>query len=81
MKEFSFRSPLRKLVVFFQASRDRWKQKCQDAKHELKLLKRRYLNLQKSCTSWQQQFHQSEAQREQLQMQIDALSKERATLC
>lgn len=81
MKEMSFRSPLRKLVVFFHASRDRWKQKCQDAKHELKLLKRRYMNLQKRCACWQQQYHESEAQREQLQMQIDAMSQERATLC
>lgn len=81
MQELSFRSPLRKLVVFFHASRDRWKQKCQAAKHELKLLKRRYTNLQNSCTSWQQRYRESEAQREQLQMQIEAMSQERATRC
>ena len=81
MQELSFRSPLRKLVVFFHASRDRWKQKCQEAKQELKLLKRRYTNLQKNCTCWQQRYRESEAQREQLQMQIDAMSQERAALC
>lgn len=80
MQELSFRSPLRKLVVFFHASRDRWKLKCQDAKHELKLLKRRYTTLQKSSACWHQRYLESEAQREQLQRQVDALSKQRITL-
>ena len=48
MTGLSFRSPLRKLVVFFRDSRDKWKKKCQDAKYEIKLLKRRYANLQKN---------------------------------
>jgi len=34
-----FRSPLRKLVVFFQRSRDQWKEKCKKAKRENKSLK------------------------------------------
>ncbi len=29
MAHFEFRSPLRKLVAFFKASRDKWKGKCQ----------------------------------------------------
>ncbi len=75
-----FRSPLRKLVTFFQKSRDAWKQKCQQAKYELKLLKRRYANLQRSRDHWQQQFRQVEAQRQQLQTQVAVLSKERPAL-
>ncbi len=31
-----FRSPVRVLASFFQKSRDKWKQKCLDAKTELK---------------------------------------------
>jgi hypothetical protein len=34
-----FRSPLRKLVVFFQRSRDKWKERCKKAKRENKSLK------------------------------------------
>ncbi len=80
MMGLSFRSPLRKLVVFFRDSRDKWKKKCQDAKHKLKLLKRRYANLQKNHDRWQQQYRQVEAQRQQLQTQVELLSEERAAL-
>ena len=80
MRELSFRSPLRKLVVFFHDSRDKWKKKCQDAKHELKLLKRRFVNLQKNHDRLQQQYRQAEAQRQQLQTQVELLSRERAPL-
>lgn len=80
MMDLSFRSPLRKLVVFFRSSRDKWKKKCQGAKHELKLLKRRYTNLQKNCDRWQQEYRQAEAQRQQLQTQVELLSQERTAL-
>ena len=80
MAKLEFRSPLPKLVAFFQASRDRWKEKCQQVKHELKLLKRRFANLQKNRDHWQQQYQQSEAQRQELQAQVERLSQERAAL-
>ena len=80
MTGLSFRSPLRKLVVFFRDSRDKWKKKCQDAKYELKLLKRRYGNLQRNHDRWQQQYRQVEAQRRQLQAQVELLSQERIAL-
>jgi uncharacterized protein (DUF3084 family) len=80
MTSLSFRSPLRKLVVFFRDSRDKWKKKCQEAKYELKLLKRRYGNLRKNHDRWQQQYRQVEAQRRQLQAQVELLSQERAAL-
>lgn len=31
-----FRSPLRKLVVFFQRSRDKWKEKCKTLRRQIK---------------------------------------------
>lgn len=67
MAQHKFRSPLRKLVAFFHASRDKWKEKCQQTKYELKLLKRRFKNLQRSRDQWQQDCQQAEAQCEQLQ--------------
>jgi hypothetical protein len=94
MSNFGFRSSLRKLVAFFRASRDKWKQKCQEAKYELKLLKRRFENLQARCDQWQQRYQAAEAQRtqvfagnehlqasqEQLQAQLDLFSKKGQTV-
>ena len=89
MTNFGFRSSLRKLVAFFRASRDKWKKKCQDAKYELKLLKRRFENVQGKCQQWQHRCQAAEVQRaevdarnehlkareEQLQAQLDLLLK------
>ena len=73
MANTEFRSPLRKLVVFFQASRDRWKEKCQQVKYQLKLLKRRFENLQKNRNLWQRRYQEAETGREQLQAQREHL--------
>ena len=56
MAHFEFRRALRKLVAFFKASRDKWKEKCQQAKYELKLLKRRFENLQISRDQLQRDY-------------------------
>jgi FtsZ-binding cell division protein ZapB len=73
MAPFAFRSSLRKLVVFFKASRDKWKGKCQQAKYELKLLKRRFENLQMSRDKLQQDYQHAETQRAQLQLRGEHL--------
>ena len=80
MALLKFRSPLRKLVAFFQASRDQWKEKCQRAKYKLKLLKRRFENLQLSRDQWQQDYQQAEAQREQLQARGEHLQAQHQQL-
>jgi FtsZ-binding cell division protein ZapB len=73
MAQVEFRSPLRKLVAFFKASRDKWKEKCQQTKYELKLLKRRFENLQISRERWRQSYQQADAQRGQLQARDEHL--------
>lgn len=94
MEHLEFRSPLRKLVTFFKASRDNWKEKCQRAKYERKLLKRRLENLQKRHDTWRQRYQEAaeqrdqvqarrehlQAQNEQLQAQLEALAKKGAIL-
>ena len=80
MAHFEFRSPLRKLVAFFKASRDKWKEKCQQTKYELKLLKRRFENLQISRDQWQRSCQQAEAQREQLQVRSEHLQAQHQQL-
>jgi len=80
MAHVEFRSPLRKLTTFFRGSRDKWKGKCQQAKYELKLLKRRFENLQLSRDQWQQDYQQAEAQREQLQARSEHLQAQHQQL-
>ena len=80
MAQFEFRSPLRKLAAFFKGSRDKWKEKCQQAKYEIKLLKRRFENLQISRDQWQQSYQQAEAQREQLQARGEHLEAQHQQL-
>lgn len=80
MAQLKFRSPLRKLVAFFQASRDKWKEKCQRTKYELKLLKRRFENLQLSRDQWQHDYQQAAAQREQLQARGEYLQAQHQQL-
>lgn len=45
-----YKSPIKKLVKFFENSRDGWKTKCQEAKYKIKMLqnKVRYLEKRKS---------------------------------
>ena len=45
-----YKSPMRKLVKFFEKSRDSWKTKCQEAKYKVKILqnKVRYLEKRKA---------------------------------
>lgn len=80
MASVQFRSPLRKLVAFFKASRDKWKEKCQHAKYELKLLKRRFDNLRLRHDKWQQRYQEAEGQREQLEAQREHLQAQRKKL-
>lgn len=54
-RSFSFRSPLTKLVNFFQRSRDKWKVKCKTAKRENKSLKQCLAKMTESRDRWKAQ--------------------------
>jgi hypothetical protein len=47
-----YRSPIRKLVRFFERSRDQWKEKCQKAKRENNSLKVRLAAMKESRDRW-----------------------------
>jgi hypothetical protein len=47
-----YTSPLKKLVRFFQRSRDKWKKKCQTAKRENNSLKIRLAAMKESRDRW-----------------------------
>jgi chromosome segregation ATPase len=46
IKKF-YRSPIKKLVTFFETSRNKWKEKCRNAKKDNKLLKSKIRYLEK----------------------------------
>jgi hypothetical protein len=54
----TFRSPIAKLLAFFRRSRDRWREKCKQAKKELKSLKTCHAKLKASRDYWKQQARQ-----------------------
>lgn len=47
-----YKSPRRKLVRFFEKSRDQWKAKCKNAKGTIKRLQNRIRYLEKSKDEW-----------------------------
>jgi len=51
-QETKYKSPRRKLLAFFERSRDQWKAKCREAKASLKRLKNRMRFLEKSKETW-----------------------------
>lgn len=64
-----YTSPIRKLVHFFRKSRDHWKEKCQAAKSENKLLSNQARAVEQSREHWK------EVARERAQ-KISALEQE-----
>ncbi len=61
MSEQTFRSPVSKLLAFFCRSRNRWKEKCKQAKKELKSLKTCHAKLKASRAYWKQKARESAA--------------------
>ena len=49
-----YRSPQRKLVSFFERSRDQWKSKCLKAKASIKRLNHRIRYLERSKGEWKE---------------------------
>ena len=66
----SFRSPVRKLARFFRDSRDRWKEKCQLAKRELKRLANQIRAVEKSRDHWKCRFQEQQKQVRELQREL-----------
>jgi hypothetical protein len=74
--EPSYQSPQRKLVRFFQQSRDRWKAKHHQAKVTLKRLTNRVRFLERSKAHWKGRVKALEKELVQLQAEAEAREKE-----
>jgi len=78
----TYRSPQRKLVQFFEKSRNQWKAKCLEAKSNLRRIKNRAHWLAQSRDGWKararelaQRVQELEAQTVDHQHEIKALKK------
>ncbi len=53
-----YRSPVKKLMRCFETSRDKWKEKCLEAKLRVKLLHTKVADLRVSRERWKQEARQ-----------------------
>jgi hypothetical protein len=65
----TYKSPTRKLVRFFNKSRDQWKAKCLEAKAIAKGLKHRIRYLEKSKMAWKTKANELEEELARLKEQ------------
>ena len=69
MEEKCYRSPVRKLLRFFERSRNGWKEKCLTAKTRLKRLHNRVRQLEASRDRWKQRAQQMEERLRRMEQQ------------
>jgi len=62
-----YRSPARKLIRFFEESRDQWKAKCLSAKYQIKLLSNKIRYLEKRKADLKKRVQELENELEELQ--------------
>ena len=72
----SYTSPPRKLMGFFEKSRDQWKAKCLEAKTNVKYLSNRIRFLAKSKDCWKHRVRELEADLAKLEAQVRARDNE-----
>ena len=65
-----YKSPSRKLIKFFQKSRDNWKSKYQDLKYKMKLMQNKIRYLEKRKTQLNQRI-------KELQQELDQYRKKK----
>jgi len=72
---FNWKSPLRKLVRFFQRSRDRWKAKYFAKKEQYKLMGNQARAVEMSRAKWREAAEQAQEQVRQLQQELEQYKK------
>ncbi len=71
----SWKSPLRKLVRFFERSRDRWKEKYFAKKEQYKLMGNQARAVEKSRAKWREAAEEAQEQVRQLQQELERYKK------
>lgn len=65
-----YRSPTKKLMKFFENSRDKWKKKCLDSKQRVKLLHTKVADLQASRERWKKEAKELRSEITQLRAEL-----------
>ncbi len=73
-----YKSPRRKLVKFFEKSRDQWKRKCSDAKAMVKRQNNRIRFLEASKEQWKTKALELEKELARLKVQANQASQQQA---
>jgi uncharacterized protein YdaU (DUF1376 family) len=71
----TYRSPMRKLVAFFERSRDGWKRKRQEAKVLNRRLSNRVRKLEASRARWKERSRQQQQELRRLRAELEAEKK------
>ena len=71
----AYKSPQRKLVKFFQRSRDQWKAKCRGAKAEVKTLKKKLHGMAERQQRWKSRVKAVEEELTRLRVEQHALTE------
>lgn len=66
-----YRSPTKKLLKFFENSRDKWKKKCLEAKRRVKLLHTKVADLQASRERWKKEAKHLRSEILQLRAELE----------
>lgn len=75
MENHEFKSPLRKLIRFFQRSRDGWKRKYQDSKRENKKLSNQVRAVEKSRAHWRELARQARRRSQEIERELAELKR------
>ena len=73
MESATYRSPLRKLVRFFERSRDGWKEKYQNLKQRCKQLINQVRAVEKSREHWRERVEEHRRQLKVLEEELAAI--------
>jgi hypothetical protein len=70
MEDKRYKSPIGKLLRFFEASRDGWKRKCKEGKVAIKRLTNRVGKLEKSRDRWRELARERQEQLERVRREL-----------
>jgi len=71
----AYKSPVRKLLTFFEKSRNGWKQKHQQAKAKCKKLSNQVRAVEKSREQWREQAEQEMRRVHELERELEELKR------
>jgi predicted nucleic acid-binding Zn-ribbon protein len=73
MEVKTFPSPVKKLVRFFERSRNGWKRECQEAKRRIKRLSNDKSKLRGSRNRWKENAHTLQSELRQVPQELEEL--------